>query len=171
MSRVAVLIGVLALLSGSAAVAQAPPAPPAPDYAVIRMSIDVGRPAEAAWARVGKFCDLGAWFKIDCVITKGDGDIGSVRALVGGRIVEVMVAKTPLSYGYVQPPVAGKAYDLYHGFLEARPVSATSSRLLYTLMYDVSLLPDQAARDADIAKRRAQFEGALKAMKAIAERP
>jgi hypothetical protein len=81
------------------------------------------------------------------------------------------VGKTELSYGYAQPPVAGNPYNLYHGFLEARPVSATTSRLLYTLMYDASQLPDQAAKDADIARRRAMFEGALRSMKEIAERP
>jgi Polyketide cyclase / dehydrase and lipid transport len=171
MRRAAVLVGMLTLLSRSAAFAQGPAAPSPPDYAVIRMSIDVDRSAGAAWARVGRFCDLGAWFKIDCTITRGDGDIGSVRSIAGGRVVEVMVARTDLSYGYAQPPVAGKPYDLYHGFLEARPVSAGTSRLLYTLIYDVSLLSDQATRDADIARRRAQFEAALKAMKEIAERP
>jgi hypothetical protein len=169
MRHAAVLIGMLTLLARSVAFAQGP-APP-PDYAVIKMSIDVDRPAAAVWARVGRFCDLGAWLKIDCAITRGDGDIGSMRSIAGGRVVEVMVARTDLSYGYVQPPVVGKPYDLYHGFLEARPVSAGTSRLLYTLLYDVSLLPDQAARDADIARRRALFEGALKSMKAIAERP
>jgi hypothetical protein len=151
--------------------AQTPAAGPAPDYAVIKMSIDVDRPAPAVWAKVGKFCDLGVWAKIDCTITKGDGDIGSIRSIAGGRVTEIMVGKTELAYGYVQPPVAGRPYNLYHGFLEARPVSATTSRLLYTLMYDVSLLPNQAAKDADIARRRAMFEGALKSMKKIAEQP
>ena len=60
--------------------------------------IDVDRPANAVWARVGKFCDLGAWLKIDCTVTKGDGGIGSVRSLAGGRVTEVMVAKTELAY-------------------------------------------------------------------------
>jgi hypothetical protein len=135
------------------------------------MSIDVDRPAQAVWAKVGKFCDLGVWAKVDCTITTGDGDIGSVRSIAGGRVTEIMVGKTELSYGYAQPPVAGNPYNLYHGFLEARPVSATTSRLLYTLMYDASQLPDQAAKDADIARRRAMFEGALRSMKEIAERP
>jgi hypothetical protein len=170
MPRADVLIGFLALAICAPVLAQTPPARP-PDYAVIRMSIDVDRPAVAAWARVGKFCDLGAWLKIDCIITTGDGDIGSVRSIARGHVTEVMVAKTDLSYGYVQPPAAGKGYDLYHGFLEARPISATTSRLLYTLLYDVSLLPDRAAQDADIARRRALFQGALKTMKEIAERP
>jgi hypothetical protein len=171
MRRVACVIGLLTLLLDSPALAQAPSVQAAPDYAVIKMSIDVDRPADTVWARVGGFCDLGAWLKIDCAITKGDGGIGSVRAIAGGKVTEVMVAKTDLAYGYAQPPIPGQAYDLYHGFLEARPVSAGSSRLLYTLIYDAALLPDPAAKAADLARRRALFEGALKTMKDIAERP
>ena len=171
MPRAALLIALLSLLSGAPAFAQAPAATPAAGYTVVRMSIDVDRPAEAVWGRVGKFCDLSAWFKVDCVIASGDGGIGSVRSIAGGRVNEVMVAKTDLSYGYTLPPVAGQPYNLLHGSLEARPTSPTTTRLLYTLMYDASLLPDQAARDADIASRRALFEGALKSMKEIAERP
>ena len=157
-----------ALLCGPA-LAQSPAAKSVPDYAVIAMSIDVDRPATQAWAKVGKYCDLGAWLKIDCTITQGTGDIGSVRSIAGGRVTEVLVARTDLSYGYTQPAVAGKPYDLYHGFLEARPLSATRTRLIYTLLYDVSLAGDQAARDTDKARRRALFEGALRNMKAIAE--
>jgi hypothetical protein len=36
-------------------------------------------------------------------------------------------------------------------------------------MYDVSNLADKAAKDADVARRKTQFEGALRNMKAIAE--
>lgn len=165
------LVALLAVLFSASAFAQTPAVPPAPTYTVIRMSIDVDRPAEAVWAKVGKFCDLGVWMKVDCTITRGDGDIGSVRSIAGGRVTEIMVGKTELSYGYTQPAVPSRPYNLYHGFLEARPVSATTSRLLYTLFYDASQLPDQAARDADAARRRAMFEGALKSMKAIAEQP
>jgi hypothetical protein len=43
--------------------------------------------------------------------------------------------------------------------------------MFYSLVLDVSNLPDQAAKDADIATRRARFENALKNMKAIAEAP
>lgn len=139
------------------------------DYAVIRMSIEVNRSAEATWAKVGRFCDLGVWMKIDCTITSGGGEIGSVRSIAGGRVIEIMVAKTPLSYGYAQPPASGRPYDLYHGFLEARPISPTRSELLYTLVYDASVSGSPAGRDADIARRRALFEGALKSMKSIAE--
>jgi hypothetical protein len=38
-------------------------------------------------------------------------------------------------------------------------------------VYDVSDKPDQAAKDADVAQRRARFEGALTNMKQLAETP
>ena len=63
----------------------------------------------------------------------------------------------------------GQFYNLYHGFLEARPVTDRTTKIIYTLMYDVSNLADKAAKDADIARRRGMFETALKNMKALAE--
>nr|HPI49809.1 hypothetical protein [Hyphomonadaceae bacterium] len=89
--------------------------------------------------------------------------------VIAKRVTEVLTAKTELSYGYTQPSVEGKFYNLYHGFLEARPVDAKSSKLIYTLMLDVSDKADQAAKDADVAGRRKQFEAALGNMKRIAE--
>ena len=105
------------------------------------------------------------------MIKSGDGGIGTVRLLRGGQVTEILVAKTDLSYGYTQPVREGQFYNLYHGFLEARPVTAQTSRLLYTLMYDISDKPDQAARQTDVGQRRARFEGALKKMKELAEAP
>lgn len=139
------------------------------EYTRIQMEIDVDRPADEVWARVGDYCDISEWLGIDCVITAGDGGIGTVRALAGGRIIEVMVAQTPLSYGYTQPAVEGEFYDLYHGFMEARPVDDDSSRLIYTLVLDQSDLADEEARLADIERRRGTFERALVNMKALAE--
>jgi hypothetical protein len=55
--------------------------------------------------------------------------------------------------------------------MEARPVTDRTSKMIYTLMYDISDKADQAAKDADIARRRAMFEGALQSIKAIAEAP
>jgi hypothetical protein len=143
-----------------------------PNYVRIEMQIDVAKPAAEVWSKVGDYCAIAEWMgggNLDCEITSGDGGLGTVRALAGGRIIEILVAKTDLSYGYTQPVVEGRFYDLYHGFLEAKPVSATTSKLLYTLMYDASNLADQAAIDADMARRRTQFERALASMKDIAE--
>jgi hypothetical protein len=80
-----------------------------------------------------------------------------------------MVGKTELSYTYTQTVKANRAYNLYHGTLEARPVTATTSKLVYTLMFDNSMLPDDAARDKDKAQKTAQFTQALQNMKILAE--
>ena len=163
MSRTLPILAAAASLVAGSALAE-------PEYVRIEMSIDVARPAAEVWAKVGGYCDISKWFNnVDCTITSGDGGLGTVRALAGGRVIEILVGKTDLSYGYTQPAVEGRFYDLYHGYLEAKPVSATSSKLLYTLMLDVSNLPDQAAKDADKARRRQMFEGALASMKALAE--
>jgi hypothetical protein len=142
-----------------------------PQYTTIKMEIDVARPAAAVWAKVGGFCDVSRWLNTDCAIESGDGGIGTVRVLIGGQVTEILIAKTDLSYGYTQPVEEGQFYDLYHGFLEAKPVTGQTSKLLYTLVYDISDKPDQAVKDADVARRKARFEGALKNMKALAEGP
>jgi hypothetical protein len=154
--------------------AQAPaPAAPAsvavanPTYVSIPMEVMVDRPAADVWKRVGKYCDIGEWLRIpNCAITSGkDGEIGAVRT-VGS---EILVGRTELSYTYTQPVREGRPYNMYHGTLEARPVTATTSKLVYTLMFDNSMLPDDAARQADIERRRAQFTQALQNMKILAE--
>jgi hypothetical protein len=140
-----------------------------PEYKTIEMQIDVAKPAKDVWAKVGGYCDIATWLKVECAITSGNGGIGTVRVLAGGRVTEILVAKTDLSYGYTQPVREGQFYNLYHGFMEAKPVSATTSKILYTLVYDISDKADQAAKDADVAQRRTRFEGALKTMKELAE--
>ncbi len=126
----------------------------------------MNRPAAEVWKRVGKYCDIAEWFQVACTITSGkDGEVGAVRS-VGG---EVMVGKTDLSYTYGQTPRPGRPYNYYHGTLEARPVTATTSKLVYTLMYDNAMLPDDDARTKDITQRRARFTQALQNMKILAE--
>jgi hypothetical protein len=140
-----------------------------PEYTTIKMEIDIARPAADVWAKVGGYCDIAEWLDVECTITSGDGGMGTVRVLAGGRVTEILVAMTDLSYGYTQPAREGQFYNLYHGFMEAKPVTERTSKLIYTLVYDVSDRPDQAAKDADVARRRGMFEGALKNMKELAE--
>jgi hypothetical protein len=161
----------------SVASAQAPAAqaaPPAvvsnvvanPTYVTIPLEITVTRPAAEVWKRVGKYCDIGEWLRVMCTITSGkDGEVGTVRSIGG----EILVGKTELSYTYTQPVRAGRPYNLYHGTLEARPLTATTSKLVYTLVYDNSMLADDAARDRDKAQRTTQFTQALENMKILAE--
>ena len=161
----------IAGLIGTVALA-APARAADPQYTTIKMEIDVAKPAAAVWAKVGGYCDITKWLDVTyCAIKSGDGGIGTVRLLRGGQVTEILDAKTDLSYGYTQPVREGQFYNLYHGYLEARPVTAQTSKLLYTLMYDISDKADEAARKADVAQRRTRFEGALKNMKKLAEAP
>ncbi len=127
----AVLAGIACAQGGAAAADSTVVANPT--YISIPLEIDVNRPAAEVWKRVGKFCDIGEWFRIPCTITSGkDGEFGAVRSVAG----EILVGKTELSYTYTQTVKAGRPYNLYHGTLEARPVTATTSKLVYTLMFE-----------------------------------
>jgi hypothetical protein len=164
----------------SAAAAQTPaPAAPAPapnanivvdnpTYLVIPLEIAIDRPAAEVWKRVGKYCDIAEWLQIQagCKVLSGvEGEVGSVRSVAN----EVLVGKTEFSYTYTQPVRAGRPYNLYHGTMEVRPVTAKTSRLYYTLVYDNSMLADDAAREKDKASRIATFTRAIQNIKTLAE--
>ena len=137
-----------------------------PTYTSILMEVAVNRSAADVWKRVGKFCDIGEWLRIPCTVTSGkDGEVGAIRSVAN----EVLVGRTELSYTYTQPVREGRPYNLYHGTLEARPVTTTTSKLVYTLFFDNSMLADSAAREADRTRRTAQFTQALENMKILAE--
>ncbi|MDH4107927.1 MAG: SRPBCC family protein [Gammaproteobacteria bacterium] len=138
-----------------------------PNYYRLELDIAIDSPAAEVWARVGGYCDISEWAGLDCEITQGDGGIGTVRVL-RGTVVEPMVAKTDLSYGYTQPVTEGEYYTLYHGFMEARPVTETTSRLIYTMMWDISQSSEMEARTT-IERRRTFFTAALAKMKELAE--
>ena len=160
---------VMSLASAAATVVFVSASAFAQEYVTIDMEIDIDKPAAEVWEKVGDYCGISEWPGLDCEITSGGGGMGSVRSLLGGRILEIMVAQTELSYGYTQPAVEGEFYNLYHGFMEARPLTDSTSKMLYTLTLDVSNLADQAAKDADIERRRGMFTSALRAMKELAE--
>lgn len=179
MNTIKTALAAAGILAGAAlagaALAQAPAAAPAggvavanPTYISIPMEMNVNKPAADVWKRVGKFCDIGEWLQIPsgCKIISGkDGEFGAVRSVAN----EVLVGKTELSYTYTQPVRDGRPYNLYHGTLEVRPVTATTSKLVYTLFYDNSMLADDAARTRDIEQKRTTFTRALQNMKTLAE--
>ncbi len=167
------VIAAIAAAIAVPALAQAPTPPKlaieAPNYVSIPMEIAVNKPAAEVWARIGKYCDISEWLQIPagCQITSGkDGEVGAVRTV--GR--EIMVGRTELSYAYTQPVYEGRPYNLYHGLLEARPVTKKTSKIVYTLVYDNSGVPgDAAAKAAEIQRRRTTFECAMANMKLLAE--
>ena len=170
------LIAAAVSLAGLSIAAQAPaPAPQTasvvvanPTYTTIPLEIEVNKPAAEVWARVGKYCDIAEWLPAvkSCKMLSGvEGEVGSVRSVAN----EVLVAKTQYSYTYTQTPREGRPYNLYHGTVEVRPVTDKTSKIVYTLMYDNSMLPDDGAREKDKAGRTAMFTGAIQNMKTLVE--
>ena len=163
----------LTVLAAPVLAQPAPPPPlavPHPTYVSIVLEQEVARPAAEVWRRVGGFCDMKVWFPgARCEITSGqDGDLGAVRTL-NGSTLEILVGRTELSYTYTQPVRQGQPYNLYHGTLEARPVTATTSKLVYSLVMDNSMLADDAARKAALDANRAITTRVLRNMKVLAE--
>jgi len=137
-----------------------------PTYTSIVLEININKPAAEVWKRVGKYCDIGEWLQVPCTITSGkDGEVGTVRSIGN----EILVGKTELSYTYTQPVRANQAYNLYHGTVEARPLTATTCKIVYTLMWDNSMLADDAARERDRMQRTTQFTRAIENMKTLSE--
>ncbi len=149
--------------------AQTPPPPPAvekPTYVTIPLEITVNRPIAEVWKRIGGYCQIGDWIPTTCTILSGkDNEVGAVRSLAS----EIMVAKTEYSYTYTQPVRVGRPFNAYHGTLEARALTPTTTKLLYTLFFDNSMLADDGAREKDIANRTAMFTRFLQNMKTIGE--
>ena len=149
--------------------AQTPPPPLAvekPTYVAIPLEITINRPVAEVWKRIGGYCQIGDWLPANCTILSGkDNEVGAVRS-VGS---EIMVAKTEYSYTYTQPVRVGRPFNAYHGTLEARALTPTTTKIHYTLFFDNSMLPDDAAREKDVASRTAMFTRFLQNMKTLAE--
>jgi hypothetical protein len=180
-----VVVGLLAAALAAPAVAQGPQGAPAgggapggqrgapvplaspnPIYSSVHLEIDVNKPAAAVWARVGKYCDIGEWLQVPCTITSGkDGELGAVRSIGN----EILVGKTDLSYTYTQPVRVSGFYPLYHGTVEVKPVTANTSKIVYSLVWDNSNLADDAAREMDKTNRANTFTRAIQNMKTLAE--
>ena len=177
--RMKTLVMTAALLAGlvgtTSAYAQAPAAGgdsvivvEKPTYTTIALETIVNKPVADTWKRIGGYCAIGEWLQIPggCKMLSGkEGDVGGVRSVAN----EIMVAKTEYSYTYTQPVRAGRPYNMYHGTIEARAASPTTTRLLYTLVWDNSMLADDAAKEKDKAGRTATFTRALANMKTLAE--
>jgi hypothetical protein len=58
---------------------------------------------------------------------------------------------------------------MYHGTLEAKPLTPTTTQIVYSLFFDNSQLADDAAREANLTNRRNQFTPFLQNMKTLAE--
>ena len=147
-----------ALFAGAAAAA---------DYAVIVIEKPVKAPLDATWKRVSPYCSLSEWLGVACEISAGNGrDVGSIRKIDGGRVTEVMVAKTDYSYTYAFPEPTP---TFYHGTLAAVSTGPHTSKIVYTLLYDQEPLPTPEARAQDRERRTKRFTEGVEKMVALVE--
>ena len=160
---------IIGLAACAAALSLAGAAQAAPgDYVAIVQETAINAPAATAWAKLKGYCDIGKWLNpaapVPCEVTAGkDGELGALRK-IAGRVEEVIVAVTPMSYTYadINPAI------LYHGTVEIRPVDKKTSKLIYSLLFDqTSIAVDQRAANRD--RRQKMFAGAMAVMKGIAE--
>lgn len=140
----------------------------AADYASFSLTTAVNATPEKTWSKIGDFCAIKDWLGTTCSLSAGSGEVGTIRLLNNGAVTEMMVAKTPFSYTYMQPL---NPANLYHGTLAVEPDGAGHSKIVYTFIYDQEPLGDAAAKAANRKQRTDRFTAALAKMKAMAEQP
>ena len=150
---------VLGLMAGPAGAA---------DYISFSLTTEVNATPEKTWSKIGDFCAIKDWLGTTCSLSTGSGEVGTVRLLNNGAVTEMMVAKTPFSYTYMQPL---NPANLYHGTLAVEPDGSGKSKIIYTFIYDQEPLGDDAAKAASRKQRTDRFTAALAKMKAMAESP
>ena len=138
------------------------------DYASFSLTTTASATLEKTWSRIGDFCAIKDWLGTTCSISAGSGEVGTTRLLNNGAVTEMMVAKTPFSYTYMQPL---NPANLYHGTLAVEPDGAGHSRIVYTFIYDQEPLGTADAKAANRKQRTDRFSAALAKMKAMAEAP
>ena len=139
-----------------------------PAIAVVVCEAEIERSIESAWLTIGSFADAGRFLNISSKLISGHGDLGSVR-LIGGSILEALIAVGPYCYGYAQ--IRGPmAPFMYHGFVSLQHLDPDRCKLIYTLLYDQSGMDDDR-RVSETDRIRTRFSGAANAMKRDAEAP
>jgi hypothetical protein len=139
------------------------------DWTTLTMTADLNKPAAVAWERIGgnDWCAIGKYLDVkSCAVNSGKGELGSVRT-INGSVVEIVVARTPLSYTYAQPftPI------FYHGTVSVQPVDAHHSKLIYTLIWNQTAVGDAKAQADARSSRKTRFQAAVDKMAAAANAP
>ena len=144
------------------------------DWTTLNFSADLNKDADAAWARIGgnDLCAIAKFLDIQsCTPVSGKGELGSLRRIMlAGNpvpVIENIVSRSKYSYTYAQPftPI------FYHGTMSIEPISATRSRLHYTLIWNQAAVGDKAAQATARASRQTRFQAAVDKMAAAANAP
>ena len=169
MKKIVLTSALLALGLGSASAQTPQPA----DWTVLTFTADTNKPANVTWDRIGghDWCGILRFLNrlTACTINSGKGEVGSVRTVMVGTTptVEMVVARTPLSYTYAQPftPI------FYHGTMGVEPVDATHSKIVYTLIWNQTPVGDAQAQATARDGRQKAFQLAVDKMAEAANAP
>jgi len=80
------------VLTGAALLALMAMPAMASDFTSFTLSTVANASPEKTWAKIGGFCAIHDWLGTSCELT-GTGDVGSLRKINDGKVVEMMVAK------------------------------------------------------------------------------
>jgi hypothetical protein len=165
MMKTAMIAAAFVVAGTAGALAQTPQ--PA-NWTTLKLTANIAKPAATAWKLVGgqDWCGIAKYLDVkSCKIDSGKGEVGSLRT-INGSIVEIAVARTPLSYTYAQPftPI------FYHGTMAVEPVDATHSRLVYSLVWNQTAVGDAKAQADARASRQQRFQAAVDKMAAAANK-
>lgn len=141
----------------------------AADYVVITKEVEVDRPIDAVWKRVGDYGAISEWMQTDCGFLSGDGGVGTLRRIQRGAVNEVMIAQTSRSYTYLQTR-GDLAFAGLHGTVAAEPIDEARTRLVYTFFYDQNVIVADADRRNHRERLDNRCQEVLEVMKAMAER-
>ena len=137
-----------------------------PTYVSIPMEITVNRPAAEVGSVSASIATSANGSGLPCTITSGkDGEYR--RGTIDGNGDSGWEDRAFLQlYAACSRRPTVRHVSRHVG---SPPLTATTSKLVYTLMLDNSMLADDEARAKDIASKTAMFTGALENMKILAE--
>ncbi len=144
------------------------------DWITLTFTANLNKNADVAWQRSGgdEFCAIAKYLEIQsCTVISGKGEVGSIRHIglagTAAPIVENIVSRSKYSYTYAQPFTP----TFYHGTMSVEPLTANSSRLVYTLIWNQAAVGDAAAQTASREGRRTRFQAAVDKMAAAVNAP
>ena len=167
---------IIAALATCVATATSAQTPQPVDWVTLTFTANLNKGADVAWERMGgnDLCAIQKFLDVTCEPVSGNGELGSVRhvrlassAPGSAPIVENIVSRSKYSYTYAQPftPI------FYHGTMSIEPLTATTSRLHYTLIWNQAAGGDAAAQAASRTSRQQRFGAAVDKMAAAANAP
>ena len=156
------------VLTGAALLALSAMPAMASDFTSFTLSTVANASPEKAWAKIGGFCAIHDWLGTSCVHHRQWRCGHACARSMTAQVTEMMVAKTPFSYTYIQPINYAEPLSRHLGG-RARWRRPEQDRLHLPLGPEP--LGDADAKAKARQGRTDRFNQALAKMKSMAETP